>query len=290
MRVQNYDVTVTYERGKNMLIADMLLRAYLTDAVKSQKEFEQVNMAGFLPLTDQRLEEIRNETTKDKALQVLSAVILQGWPESRGQVPTQAVPYFSVRDELTVQDGVVFRGERVLIPCSLRPSIKARIHASHMGVESCLRRARECVFWPGMSGEVKQLIEACETCRKYQISQPRESLMPHEVPTRPWQKVGVDLFEMHKKEYLVCVDYYSNFFEVDPMTSTTASAVIKKLKNHFARYGCPDTVVADNGPQFLSKEFAQETMMRKQVVMIVTMKILKIILPLMVTLIKVYNI
>lgn len=145
----------------------------------------------------------------------------------------------------------------MVIPSSLHSSIKEKVHSSHMGVESCLRRARECVFWPGMSAEVKQMIEICPTCRKFEVSHQKESLMPHEVPSRPWQRVGVDLFELYNRAYLVCVDYYSNFWEVDHVTSTTANAVICKLKSYFARYGCPDVVVSDNGPQFDCKEFAK---------------------------------
>ncbi|KAK3742278.1 hypothetical protein QZH41_003305 [Actinostola sp. cb2023] len=140
MRLQRYVVEVHYERGTNMLIADMLSRAYLTEPdFKGQAEFEQINMANFLPITDQRLEEIRQETNRDDTLQVLSAVILQGWPESKADVPSQATTYFSIRDELTVQDGIILRGDRVIIPSSLRQSLKEKIHSSHMGIESCLR-------------------------------------------------------------------------------------------------------------------------------------------------------
>ena len=115
-----------------------------------------------------------------------------------------------------------------------------------MGTESCLRRARECVYWHGMSADIKQLVEACETCRKFDRAQQNESLRPHEVPSRPWQAVGVDLFEHDEKHYLITVDYYNNYWEIDRLTSTKASMVISKLKNHFARYGCPDKVVSDN--------------------------------------------
>ncbi len=65
-----------------------------------------------------------------------------------------------------------------------------------------------------------------------------------------------DLFSFKGKEFLITVDYYSNFWEIDQLAITSASTVITKLKNHFARYGCPDTLVSDNGPQFTSQEFA----------------------------------
>ena len=162
-----------------------------------------------------------------------------------------------MRDELTVQDGLIFRGERVVIPSSLRQVMKQKVHSSHMGIDSCLRRAREHIYWPGMSAEIKQQIEDCETCRKFGMNQPKEPLMPHEVPSRPWEKVGTNIFEHDNKEYLITVDNYSNFWEVDQLPDTKASTVVLKLKNHFARYGCPDQAVSDNGPQFSSDKFDQ---------------------------------
>ena len=71
----------------------------------------------------------------------LSQVILKGWPEKKDDLPTELHPYFDVRDELTAQDGVLFKGLRCLIPSSLRPRIRERLHSAHTGIESCLRRA-----------------------------------------------------------------------------------------------------------------------------------------------------
>ena len=93
--------------------------------------------------------------------------------------------------------------------------MKQKLRASYLGTESCLRRARETIFWPGMNAEVKALIVTCETCRKFETSNQKESLMAHEVPSRPWEQVGVNLFELDKKAYMVTVDYFSNFWEID---------------------------------------------------------------------------
>ena len=166
------------------------------------------------------------------------------------------MPYTSYKDELTVQNGVIFRGERLVIPVSLRSEMKKSIHQSHLGIEGCLRLARDLIFWPGMSSEIRQFISMSEVCQKYQAKQNvRESLMSHELPDRPWEKIGIDLFSLDATEYLVTVDYYSSFWEVDKLTSKRPSGIIKKLKAHFARYGCPDQVISDN--EFVSHEFTE---------------------------------
>lgn len=79
----------------------------------------------------------------------------------------------------------------------------------------------------------------------------------HEVPSRPWEKVAIDLFQLEHKDYIVTVDYYSNFFEVDQLSTKTAKKVIDKVKAYFARHGIPDQVISDNGQPFASREFEE---------------------------------
>lgn len=134
--------------------------------------------------------------------------------------------------------------------------MKQKIHSSHTCTEACLRRARKSIYWPGMCVQMKQLVKLCETCRQYDCAQPKETLRSTAVPKRSWERIATDLFSYKGKDFLITVDYYSNFWEIDQLASTSASTVIIKLKNHFARYGCPDTVISDNGPQFSSQEFA----------------------------------
>ena len=110
-----------------------------------------------------------------------------------------------------------------------------------------------------MNAEIKEMIAACETCRKYEKSQPKETLISVESPSRPWKRIGVDLFTFDNKDFLITVDYFSNYWEIDKLNNTLASTVVLKLKSHFARYGCPDQIVSDNGPQFDSEVFCKFT-------------------------------
>ena len=161
-----------------------------------------------------------------------------------------------MRDELTVQDGLIVKGNAVVIPRNLRTAMKAKIHSSHLSIEACLRRARKCLYWPAMAAEIKEYISACKISRELDTtSKAKETLMSHEVPSRPWEKIAADIFTLDGRDYLVTTDYYSNFWEIDRLLNTKAVTTILKLKNHFARYGIPDQVVSDNGPQFSSKEF-----------------------------------
>ena len=163
----------------------------------------RVNAVKLLPMTDERLEEMRNSTRDDEVLQQLKEVIQTGWPEEKQQLPAVLTPYFSFRDEMSVYDGLVFKGERLLIPKQMRSKMKESLHSSHIGVNGCLRRARECMYWPGMTAEVKEYISQRETCSKYEARQQRESLMSHEITERQWEKIGTDLYTIDFFLYVI---------------------------------------------------------------------------------------
>ena len=255
LKVQKYDVDIVYKPGPEMYLADTLSRAFLSSTENAEGEFERINAVKYLPVTDERLEELKKHTQEDEVLQQLRQTIQTGWPEEKRDLPPALEPYFSYRDELSVFDGLVFKGERLIVPKQMRQKMKERLHSSHIGINGCLRRARECLFWPSMTAEIKQYISQCETCSKFGDKQARESLMSHEVTERPWEKVGTDLFLFNEKDYLIVVDYFSNFWEIDVLTDTTAETVIRCLKRYFARYGIPDAVISDNGPQYACDKF-----------------------------------
>ena len=129
------------------------------------------------------------------------------------------------------------------------------IHGSHLGVDKCKRRARDVLYWPGMAAQIEDTVSNCSTCAMYQRNNLKQPLLPHPAPSRPWERVGADLCELCGKHYLILVDYYSNFIEVDLLKETTSRQVIEHLKPQFARHGIPDILITDNGPQFSSDTF-----------------------------------
>ena len=131
----------------------------------------------------------------------------------------------------------------------------SRVHSSHMGIDACLRRARDSLFWPGMNYQIRQYVSGCEVCLSTGAKQSKETITQHDVPDKPWAKLASDLFVYEEHDYLITVDYYSNFWEVDYLYKTDSQTVIRKLKAQFARYGVPTTFMSDNGPQFSSDEF-----------------------------------
>ena len=107
-----------------------------------------------------------------------------------------------------------------------------------------------------MNADIEDYIGRCPTCNSIQRSQAKEPMIAHAIPEFPWQHVACDLFECDGADYVVLVDYYSDFFEVDRLSDKRSNEVVRKLKAHFARHGCPETLCSDNGPPFNSKDFA----------------------------------
>ncbi|XP_022807381.1 uncharacterized protein K02A2.6-like [Stylophora pistillata] len=106
-----------------------------------------------------------------------------------------------------------------------------------------------------MSKEIKEWIQVCEACRDFKQTPCKEPLISHDIPERAWEKIGCDLLSCNGKDYLITACYKSNFWELDRLTDTKSTTVIKKLKAHLARYGIPRQLVSDNGPQFVSSKF-----------------------------------
>ena len=116
---------------------------------------------------------------------------------------------------MTTQDGLVFKGQVVVIPATLRTEMMAKCHATHIGIEGCVRRARESMHWPCMSSDLKDYISRCDVCLAYQSAPHKETLLQHEIMAQPWAKVGADQF--------------SGFIEVERLHTTTTQQSLQQL-------------------------------------------------------------
>jgi hypothetical protein len=157
---------------------------------------------------------------------------------------------------LIYEDGLVLKGMRIVIPIQERKTVLKNLHISHNKIQGTLQKARDCVYWPRMTEDIKQLIQKCEVCNKYSAKQPKEPLQPHKVPDRAWKTVGADLFELNSHNYIISVDY-SNWLEYEAVSKITSEAVISSMKRIFSRLGIPEKMVTDNGRRFISREFLE---------------------------------
>ena len=180
--------------------------------------------------------------------------VLRGWP---AQVPQELQVFKTKQDEISLEFGCLLWGIRVIIPQSLQATVLQSLHANHPGITRMKSIARSYFWWSGLDRDIEMLAKSCHSCQAVKSSPPVVPLHPWVWPDAPWKRLHIDFAgPMYRKMFLVVVDAHSKWPDVAVMDSTTANSTIGVLRSLFARFGLPEQIISDNGPQFVSEEFA----------------------------------
>lgn len=255
LRLQCYNYRVVYRPGKTN-IADALSR--LNQANPKDPSSEKEDIVRFVAQESTPVtltpREIERESENDPEVASVHHYIRTGdW--SQCKMPG----YVSVKNELCTIGKLVLRGDRIVIPQSLRKSVLESAHEGHQGVVKTKSRLRTKVWWPKMDVDTERMCKGCHGCQVVGQFSPPEPMQRAQPPTGPWQDVAADLMgPMPSGEnLLVVVDYFSRYYEVVVMRSTTTPKIVEALTGIFSRFGYPYSLKTDNGPQFVSKEFEE---------------------------------
>ena len=181
LKLQNYDLTIKYTKGKDLHVADALSRAYLTltnpdDHTHSKDlEFAIHAMIKNLPVSDEKKSQLQAATAHDNQLQQLLSLMRSGWPTDISSVPISLREFWKIRQNLCYADSLIFLNNRIVIPSTMRQEILKCIHERHMGIEKCKARARVCVYWPAMYEAIEHEVKKCPVCNKYSKKQPERT-------------------------------------------------------------------------------------------------------------------
>ncbi|XP_061570028.1 uncharacterized protein K02A2.6-like [Cololabis saira] len=254
-----YEYNIVYKPGKHHANADALSRLPLPDTAPEKEMTEQVLMMDVLDDTLVDSTQIRRWTAKDVILAQVHEYTLKGWP---AQTDVCFKPYHQRKTELSVRDGCVLWGARVIIPTKGRDKMLKLLHQTHMGMSKMKGLARSYIWWPGMDENIEREVQSCEECQKHQKSPPTAPLHPWEWPESPWSRIHVDYAGPFLGEmFLLIVDAHSKWMDIYPVKSPTSHATIEKLRQSFSVFGLPKMLVSDNGTCFTSAEF--ETFMKQ---------------------------
>ena len=252
LRMQPYDFQVVHVQGhKN--IADPLSRLVkqsIKGATTEDYEYVQFVASNATPraLTTREIEEASAED--EQLRKVRAAIETREFQNCRD--------YLLVASELCVIGYLVLRGLRIVIPQKLRQRVLDLAHEGHLGVVATKANLRTKVWWPGMDKAAEKHCRSCHGCQLVARPDQPEPITSSTLPDGPWRDIAVDLMGPlpSGQSLLVVADYYSRYYEVAVMKSTTAEKVIECLEEIFCRHGLPTTMKSDNGPQFISQEFA----------------------------------
>ena len=172
---------------------------------------------------------------------------------------TNFAPYKKLYDELVVEQGVVIRGQRVVVPQGLIQDCVELAHRGHLGPAATIAALREKVWFPNMKVTVDMFVETCIPCQaaEKRTKQPPMEIIP--LPQQVWHTVHADYkgpvggqFYLH-----VVIDGYTRFAEVDITSSTGGEELMPKMDKIWATHGIPAKLISDNGPPYCSHEFEQ---------------------------------
>ena len=257
--------TATWRPGSMHKVADALSRAPAQGPQRGDDIGEDSSMPTVSSIvrmelqatkTDVRLEEVRRAAADDPEMQVLLTTVQQGFPLAKSITPEPVRKYWPVHDQLSVDDGLVVCGSRIVIPQKLRRTVLEALHASHLGKEKTKARARHIVFWPGIDRDVENITRSCPLCQRELPAQQKETMLRRKPATRPFEQLHMDFADHAGRKYLVAVDGFSGWlFVADLGPNAPAAKLISAVREIFCRVGVPDIIWSDGGPQFTSNAF-----------------------------------
>ena len=236
LRLQKYDYTIVYRPGKEMVLADRLSR------FPSRKEHMPIELhqnIHSIQLEPDRLNIVRGAIERDPIHSTAYSLTLNGWPDKIHEVPRIVRQFWGTRDELTVENGILLKGDRVCIPPELYDRMLSDLHGNHRGIEKMRHLSQHTIYWPGLDADIADYVNRCKTCTQHKAKQAVQPMLPRDVPDSPWQELAADFFTHNHKEYLLIADTFSKYPFVYQMSSKTAESISKKLQNLISQYGPP---------------------------------------------------
>lgn len=257
-----YSFQLNYLPGKFMYIADLLSRNFEEEFVPddpSMTDMVHVLSEYVVNFSDERFEQFQTETRNDPILSKVCEFYNSRWPVTVSE-GGELNHFFKIRNDITVENGIVYFNKRLVVPGVLRRYVLNLLHETHLGKHKTLGQAKNLFYWPGLTSDISGVVDSCATCQRFKRAKVKDPLMSHDIPEIPFFKVGVDIAHWAGKDYLVLVDYYSRWIEIRKMSDKSSTEVINCLKRIFCVHGIPAEVFCDNNPfsSYEIRKFASE--------------------------------
>ncbi|KAK3909798.1 hypothetical protein KUF71_019807 [Frankliniella fusca] len=219
LKLMLFNPEVEYLPGKYMYLADLLSRNFIETPVEDDPEMVEVvhEVVSNLSISPGMMSQLKAETEKDAGLMAVTKYYQRGWPLSKKNIVPDSMPYWNLRNDLFVEDGLVILEDKVVVPPAIRAKVLTSLHAAHQGVEKTKARARQVVYWPGITNDIQTLVASCRVCERYSAANHKEPLIPHTIPELPYQKISVDILDFNSRPYLAVVDNFSKWLEIKPL-------------------------------------------------------------------------
>ncbi|XP_055911365.1 uncharacterized protein K02A2.6-like [Eupeodes corollae] len=167
LQVLQYQPNVIYLKGKDIPVADTLSRdCHNPKNTEKDDELEVHEILQLTDITKKRLQEAtKNE--KKKNLQNVLQYVNSEWPDTIQYVPNEIKNYWTFRESLSSNDGLLFKGSKVVVPDDMKKEMMHKVHQAHFGIDRTLNSAREQLFWIKMTTEITKYVESCNSYSGY---------------------------------------------------------------------------------------------------------------------------
>lgn len=206
-------------------------------------------------------DQIRDIAAQDPQYQeLLSKIRNRTFADSFSLESSSMKEFYNVQNNLSIDNDLIMysiptRNLRFVIPKALRKQAITNLHIANQGTSNMLERARDHMYWPGMDRDVNEHVLKCLDCRKNAPSQQKEPLILAPVPEYPFQHVVADMFQKNGHHYIAYADRLTAFIELAHFpTSTVSALIINTLREFFHRWGAPEEITMDGGPNLVSLE------------------------------------
>ena len=241
LRLHNYNTTLHWIPGKDMVFADHLSRNIAC------KESNEPTCKGldlkvenvYLCASEDKCLSLARVTNKDEIIIALKEIIIKGWPEKRDKCPVKLREFWTHQDELSILDSLILKGSWIIVPKQCKSELLDKLHEGHFGVECTRLRARDSVFWPGINKDIEALIKSCESFQEHSRRNPKDPIIPREIPLVAWTLLEMDIFTCNDHTFLLIVDVTSRFPVVRILPYETTRSVLNALKGVYCDFGLP---------------------------------------------------
>ena len=278
-RIMGYSLTAKHIKGIENDAPDALSRSptdrrekceefgelepFEKELAPNPKQVLKINAASYCKNLDEEqvdenlhMTELRIKAANDQEYIDLRKVILEGFPNHKGEMKNTLKKFWRIKEHLTVDDELILHGCRLFIPYNLRAALLNRMHEAHQGIIRMQARARLTFYWPGIDEDIEHFVTGCKHCQNWLPQHAKEPLIQKQRPTRPFQEVAMDFAEKDGLKFLIVVDCMTDWPDIFQFkNSTNANELIRTTRELFCRTAVPDTIWSDQGTNFMSESF-----------------------------------
>ena len=241
-----YDFAIEHRKSELLCPVDALSRLPYANHIVDCASY---NVLEGVPLA---VCDIVSESLKDVTLSKVLSITRIGWPSHCDDIGIS--PYFKLRHELSIEEGCLMFGNRVVIPLSLQGKVLKLLHEGHPGIVRSKLLARNLFWWPSMNRDIEVLCENCVSCAT--INPKRANIfIPWPKCKVPFERVHLDFCELNKIKFLIVCDAFSKWVDIRVVNTHQSQEVIDNLCDIFANFGLPHVLVTDNESSFCSELF-----------------------------------